>query len=63
MLGATHPADSEAGTIRGDHCIDIGRNICHGSDSTAAAEKEVTLWFSEDELCGYMQNSVDWVYE
>merc|ERR1712110_995717 len=33
MLGATKPADSEPGTIRGDLCIDVGRNICHGSDS------------------------------
>eukprot|EP01084_Bolivina_argentea_P163991 285191_1 len=37
MLGATNPKDSEPGTIRGDLCIDIGRNICHGSDSVEAA--------------------------
>ncbi|CAK8684553.1 unnamed protein product [Clavelina lepadiformis] len=33
MLGETNPAQSRPGTIRGDFCIDIGRNICHGSDS------------------------------
>ena len=33
MLGDTKPVDSLPGTIRGDYCIDIGRNICHGSDS------------------------------
>ena len=32
MLGATNPADSAPGTIRGDFCIQVGRNICHGSD-------------------------------
>merc|ERR1712173_510829 len=31
MLGATNPADSAPGTIRGDLCIQVGRNICHGS--------------------------------
>ena len=30
MLGATKPSESEPGTIRGDFCIQIGRNICHG---------------------------------
>jgi len=33
MLGATNPLASLPGTIRGDFCIDVGRNICHGSDS------------------------------
>jgi nucleoside-diphosphate kinase len=33
MLGATNPLDSAPGTIRGDFCIDVGRNICHGSDA------------------------------
>ena len=37
MLGATKPFDSEPGTIRGDFCIDVGRNVIHGSDSVEAA--------------------------
>ena len=41
MLGATKPADSAPGTIRGDYAIEVGRNICHGSDSVENAEKEV----------------------
>jgi len=32
MLGATNPLASAPGTIRGDYAIDVGRNICHGSD-------------------------------
>uniref|UniRef100_A0A6U1GWY0 nucleoside-diphosphate kinase n=1 Tax=Bigelowiella natans TaxID=227086 RepID=A0A6U1GWY0_BIGNA len=47
LLGATNPADSAPGTIRGDLCIDIGRNICHGSDSHESAAKEIKLWFPE----------------
>jgi nucleoside-diphosphate kinase len=47
MLGATNPLDSNPGTIRGDYCIDVGRNIVHGSDAVESAEKEIALWFPE----------------
>merc|ERR1719469_1785443 len=50
MLGATMPRDSEPGTIRGDLCIDVGRNICHGSDAVESANHEIALWFTESEL-------------
>ena len=43
MLGETNPVDSLPGTIRGDYCIDIGRNICHRSDSVETAKKEIAL--------------------
>jgi nucleoside-diphosphate kinase len=49
MLGATKPADSLPGTIRGDLCIDVGRNIIHGSDSVDAANHEIGLWFPNGE--------------
>jgi len=38
MMGATKPIDSEPGTIRGDFCIDVGRNVVHGSDSVENAK-------------------------
>jgi nucleoside-diphosphate kinase len=63
MLGATNPANSAPGTIRGDYCIISGRNICHGSDSVQSAEREIKLWFGEDEVKGYKHHSYDWVYE
>ena len=53
ILGATKPFDSNPGTIRGDNCIDVGRNICHGSDSVESATKEISLWFGEEELVNY----------
>jgi hypothetical protein len=28
LLGATKPSESAPGSIRGDYCIDVGRNIC-----------------------------------
>ena len=63
MLGATKPFDSEPGTIRGDFCIDVGRNICHGSDAVESANKEIALWFKPEELNTWTDHSNDWVYE
>ncbi|KAF9437094.1 nucleoside diphosphate kinase [Entomortierella beljakovae] len=45
LLGETNPLASLPGTIRGDFAIDVGRNICHGSDSVENGEKEIALWF------------------
>lgn len=50
-MGATDPARAEAGTIRGDFGLDIGRNSVHGSDSAETAKKEIKLFFSEGEIC------------
>jgi len=50
MMGPTDPAKAEAGTIRGDFGLDIGRNTIHGSDSVETAEEEIKLFFSEDEI-------------
>ena len=45
MIGATNPQASAPGTIRGDFCIEVGRNVIHGSDSVENAQKEIALWF------------------
>ena len=63
MLGATKPFDSAPGTIRGDYCIDVGRNIIHGSDAVESANHEIGLWFTETELCQWADHSATWVYE
>merc|ERR1712153_258234 len=62
MLGATMPADSNPGTIRGDYCIHVGRNICHGSDSVESANKEIAHWFKPEELTNWTSMQHDWVY-
>jgi len=49
-MGATDPAKAEKGTIRGDFGVHIERNSVHGSDSTATAEEEIKLFFSQDEI-------------
>jgi len=63
MLGETNPQASAPGTIRGDFSIVVGRNICHGSDSVASAEKEIKLWFDDNEVLAWKDHSHAWVYE
>merc|ERR1712112_555290 len=63
MLGETNPAASAPGTIRGDYAVQVGRNICHGSDSVESANKEIKLWFKDEELTKYDPVSSNWIYE
>ena len=63
MLGETNPLASKPGSIRGDFSIDVGRNVCHGSDSVESAEKEIAHWFKEDELNKWEDHSYRWIYE
>ncbi|MBA7667040.1 Nucleoside diphosphate kinase [subsurface metagenome] len=57
IMGATDPAKAEAGTIRGDLGLDIERNTVHGSDSVETAEKEISLFFTEDEIFNYQRET------
>jgi len=63
MLGATNPANSEPGTIRGDFAIVTGRNIAHGSDSEKSAKREIDLWFRPDEIAQWTHVAERWIYE
>ena len=49
-MGATDPAKAEPGTIRADFGLNVERNAIHGSDSVETAEKEIKLFFTEDEI-------------
>jgi nucleoside-diphosphate kinase len=49
-IGATDPANAEPGTIRGDLATSMPNNLVHGSDSAESADREIALWFSDDEL-------------
>jgi nucleoside-diphosphate kinase len=49
-IGATNPAEAAPGTIRGDLAVSMPDNLVHGSDSHESAEREISLWFSADEL-------------
>nr|ALR87694.1 nucleoside diphosphate kinase [Cerebratulus lacteus] len=63
LLGETDPGKSLPGTIRGDYCIHIGRNVCHGSDAVESAQKEISLWFKPEELSDWEPNQDKWLYE
>ena len=63
ILGATNPLASAPGTIRGDYAIDVGRNVCHDSDSVENAKKEIALWFSPSEVLKWKATQAQWVYE
>lgn len=51
LMGATNPAEAEAGTIRADFAQSIDANAVHGSDSTTSAEREVAYFFNSEEIC------------
>jgi len=50
LMGATNPADAEAGTIRADYGSDIQCNIVHGSDGTETAAFEIGYFFKDNEI-------------
>lgn len=47
MMGATNSAAALPGTIRGDFATLMNRNLIHGSDSAASAQREIALFFPE----------------
>ena len=51
LMGATNPKEAAAGTIRADFAESIDENAVHGSDSEAAAAREIAFFFSSTELC------------
>ena len=52
IMGATNPADADAGTIRKDFAESIEANSVHGSDSLENAKIEIDFFFGVDEITG-----------
>ncbi len=52
VMGATNPANAAEGTIRKEFALSVGENSVHGSDSEAAAAREISFFFSGLELVG-----------
>jgi nucleoside-diphosphate kinase len=50
-------------SILGDYALDVGRNVCHGSDSVENGKKEIALWFKDGEVQSWKSAQHDWVYE
>jgi nucleoside-diphosphate kinase len=51
LMGATNPKEADAGTIRADFAESIDANAVHGSDSAASAEREISYFFTDAEVC------------
>jgi nucleoside-diphosphate kinase len=61
MMGATNPANSAPGTIRGDLAVSLAMNAVHGSDSPESAAREVSIFFDDDELLDWESSNASWV--
>lgn len=62
-IGATNPQNADPGSIRGMYAIDLGRNVIHGADSVESAQREIALYFAEQDLVSYQKPVDTWLYE
>ncbi len=65
MIGDTDPAEAAPGTVRGDYALDLGRNVVHAADheDPGANEREIELFFDEEELVDFERIDETWLYE
>lgn len=63
MMGKTNPKEAISGTIRGDYGVTTGKNVIHGSDSLTSAEREINIFFKEEELTTYNKVIDCWINE
>ena len=50
LMGATNPSLAEEKTLRREFGLSIDENAVHGSDSSDAAQREISFFFSQMEL-------------
>jgi nucleoside-diphosphate kinase len=62
MMGKTNPKEALPSTIRGDYAVTVGKNIIHGSDSPESAEREIAIFFKEEELVPHTKVMNEWIY-
>ena len=63
LVGATNPIEAEAGTIRGDYGMVIGRNIIHAADSPENAKIEYSIYFTKSDIVTNEFPDEIWIYE
>ncbi len=51
LMGATNPAEADAGTIRADFASTVDENAVHGSDAPETAAEEIKFFFGDDGVC------------
>ena len=62
-MGETNSAKASPGTIRGDFGLDLQQNLIHGSDSIENAGKEISIFFSPQEIYTYTRDIDKWITE
>lgn len=62
-MGSTRPTEAAPGSVRHDFALEVGRNLTHASDTIENGEKEVELWFKQDELVDWKREVDQWVFE
>lgn len=60
LAGATDPAKAAPGTIRADYAIVTQKNIIHASDSPESANREINLFFSDEEIHPFEDGNAEW---
>lgn len=64
LMGKTHGAEAEPGTIRGDFGLSVSYNLVHGSDGLETARSELALWFGDDgDLAEWTPAREAWIYD
>ena len=53
LIGKTNPLEAGPGTIRGDYALNVTKNVIHASDSPENAEREIRIFFKEEEIVDY----------
>ncbi len=63
LIGQTFGSQAQPGTIRGDlACAEGVYNLIHASDSPEAAQNEIKLFFTEQEILNYQLVAAKWLY-
>ena len=63
LMGATNPLNAAPGSIRADFAQSIGRNLVHGSDSKASADRELAIFFKDNDFVSRRHDLERWVLE
>ncbi len=53
LVGATNPINAAPGTLRGDFALSITPNAIHAADSLENAKREMSIFFSQNEITKY----------
>lgn len=61
LIGATDPLAAAPGSIRGDLAQTIGRNLAHGSDSAASAQRELSIFFEDKDFASRRHDLERWI--